>query len=56
MLLQLGKTDVIVCGGSEAAVTASGMGGFNSMMALSTRNDDYKTASRPLTKTEMDLF
>ena len=50
MLLQLGKADVIVGGGSEAAVTASGMGGFNSMMALSTRNDDYKTASRPFDK------
>ena len=46
MLLQLGKADVIVCVEvQEAAVTASGMGGFNSMMALSTRNDDYKTAS-----------
>lgn len=50
MLLQLGKADIIVCGGSEAAVTASGMGGFNSLMALSTRNDDYKTASRPFDK------
>lgn len=50
MLLQLGKADVIVCGGSEAAVTSSGMGGFNSLMALSTRNDDYKTASRPFDK------
>jgi len=50
MLLQLGKADVIVCGGSEAAVTASGMGGFNALMALSTRNDDYKTASRPFDK------
>lgn len=50
MLLQLGKADIIVCGGSEAAVTASGMGGFNSMMALSTRNEDYKTASRPFDK------
>ncbi|MDL1913459.1 MAG: beta-ketoacyl-ACP synthase II [Bergeyella sp.] len=47
MLIQLGKADVIVCGGSEAAVTASGVGGFNAMMALSTRNDDPKTASRP---------
>ena len=55
MLLQLGKADVIVCGGSEAAVTASGMGGFNSMMALSTRNDDYKTASRPFDK-DRDRF
>ena len=50
MLLQLGKADIIVSGGSEAAVTASGMGGFNSLMALSTRNDDYKTASRPFDK------
>lgn len=50
MLLQLGKADVIVCGGSEAAVTASGMGGFNAMHALSTRNDDSKTASRPFDK------
>ncbi len=50
MLLQLGKANIIVCGGSEAAVTASGMGGFNSLMALSTRNDDYKTASRPFDK------
>lgn len=47
MLIQLGKADVIVCGGSEAAVTASGVGGFNAMMALSTRNDDPETASRP---------
>jgi 3-oxoacyl-[acyl-carrier-protein] synthase II len=53
MLIQLGKAEL--CGGSEAAVTASGVGGFNAMMALSTRNDDPKTASRPLTKTEMDL-
>lgn len=50
MLLQLGKADVIVCGGSEAAVTASGVGGFNAMHALSTRNDDPKTASRPFDK------
>lgn len=50
MLIQLGKADVIVCGGSEAAVTASGMGGFNALMALSTRNDDPKTASRPFDK------
>ena len=50
MLLQLGKADVIVCGGSEAAVTASGMGGFNAMHALSTRNDDPQTASRPFDK------
>ena len=50
MLLQLGKADVIVCGGSEAAVTASGVGGFNALHALSTRNDDPKTASRPFDK------
>ncbi len=45
--LRLGYADVIVTGGSEAAVTAAGMGGFNAMHALSTRNDDPKTASRP---------
>ncbi len=50
MLINLGKADVIVCGGSEAAATASGMGGFNAMHALSTRNDDPKTASRPFDK------
>lgn len=50
MLIQLGKADVIVCGGSEAAVTASGVGGFNALMALSTRNDDPRTASRPFDK------
>lgn len=50
MLINLGKADVIVCGGSEAAVTASGMGGFNAMHALSTRNDDPTTASRPFDK------
>lgn len=45
--LRLGKADVIICGGSEAAITAAGIGGFNSMKALSERNDDPKTASRP---------
>jgi 3-oxoacyl-[acyl-carrier-protein] synthase II len=50
MLVQLGKADVIVAGGSEAAVTMSGMGGFNALHALSTRNDDYATASRPFDK------
>lgn len=50
MLIQLGKANVIVCGGSEAAVTASGVGGFNAMMALSTRNDSPTTASRPFDK------
>lgn len=46
-LIRLGKADVIVSGGSEAAITPPGVGGFNSMKALSTRNDDPKTASRP---------
>lgn len=46
-LIRLGKADVIVTGGSEAAVNPVGMGGFNAMNALSTRNDDPKTASRP---------
>ena len=41
------KADVMICGGSEATVTKAGMGGFSSMKALSTRNDDPKTASRP---------
>ncbi|UZO81786.1 beta-ketoacyl-ACP synthase II [Aquimarina sp. ERC-38] len=45
--IRLGHCDVIVTGGSEAAVTEAGMGGFNAMHALSTRNDDPKTASRP---------
>ena len=42
-----GRNDLIVTGGSEAAVTKTGIGGFNAMKALSTRNDDYRTASRP---------
>lgn len=45
--IRLGYADVIVTGGSEAAVTEAGVGGFNAMHALSTRNDDPKTASRP---------
>lgn len=48
--IRLGYADVIVSGGSEAAVAAAGMGGFNAMHALSTRNDDPKTASRPFDK------
>ncbi len=48
--IRLGQADVFVSGGSEAAVTLAGMGGFNSMHALSTRNDDPKTASRPFDK------
>ncbi len=46
-LIRLGKADVIVSGGSEAAINPVGMGGFNAMNALSTRNDDPMTASRP---------
>ncbi|MDA8970071.1 beta-ketoacyl-ACP synthase II [Flavobacteriaceae bacterium] len=45
--IRLGHCDVIVTGGSEAAVTIAGMGGFNSMHALSTRNESAQTASRP---------
>lgn len=45
--IRLGHCDVIVTGGSEAAVTIAGMGGFNAMHALSTRNDSPQTASRP---------
>ncbi len=45
--IRLGKADVIITGGSEAAVNEPGVGGFNSMQALSTRNDDPQTASRP---------
>ena len=46
-LIRWNKADIIVAGGSEAAINQAGMGGFNSMQALSTRNDDPKTASRP---------
>lgn len=45
--IKLGKANVIICGGSEAAVTRTGVGGFSSMKALSERNDDPLTASRP---------
>ncbi len=48
--IRLGKADVIVCGGSEAAVNEAGMGGFNAMKALSESNDSPKTASRPFDK------
>lgn len=46
-LIRLGKADAIVTGGSEAAVNEMGMGGFNALKALSTRNDSPQTASRP---------
>lgn len=50
MLIQLGKADIMVTGGSEAAIIPSGIGGFSSMRALSLRNDDPATASRPFDK------
>ena len=49
-LIRLGKADAFVVGGSEAAINEAGVGGFNSMQALSTRNDDPTTASRPFDK------
>ena len=48
--IRLGYADVIVSGGSEAAITQSGMGGFNALHALSQRNDDPQSASRPFDK------
>jgi 3-oxoacyl-[acyl-carrier-protein] synthase II len=48
--IRMGYADVLVSGGSEAAITIAGIGGFNGMHALSTRNDDPKTASRPFDK------
>ena len=49
-LIRLGKADAIVTGGAEAAIYPAGVGGFNSMHALSTRNDSPQTASRPFSK------
>ncbi len=49
-LIRLGKAKVFVTGGSEAAICEAGIAGFNSMQALSTRNDDPSTASRPFDK------
>jgi 3-oxoacyl-[acyl-carrier-protein] synthase II len=48
--IRLGKADIILTGGSEAVISESGVGGFNAMKALSERNDDPKTASRPFDK------
>lgn len=48
--IKMGYADIIVSGGSEAAVNIAGIGGFNAMHALSTRNEDPKTASRPFDK------
>ncbi|MDY0347663.1 MAG: beta-ketoacyl-ACP synthase II [Tenuifilaceae bacterium] len=50
-LIRLGKANIIVAGGSEAAINEAGMGGFNSMQAISKNNDEYKTASRPFDAT-----
>jgi 3-oxoacyl-[acyl-carrier-protein] synthase II len=49
-LLRLGKADIILSGGSEAVIIEAGVGGFNAMKAMSERNDDPKTASRPYDK------
>ncbi len=48
--IRLGKADIVLTGGSEAVISAAGVGGFNAMKALSERNDDPKTASRPFDK------
>jgi 3-oxoacyl-[acyl-carrier-protein] synthase II len=50
MLIQRGSADLMFCGGSEAAITELGIGGFNAMRAISTWNDRYKEASRPFDK------
>lgn len=49
--IRLGKANLFVSGGSEATINEAGMGGFNAMQALSTNNEEYKTASRPLDQT-----
>ncbi|MEI2708796.1 MAG: beta-ketoacyl-ACP synthase II [Chitinophagaceae bacterium] len=49
-LLRLGKADIILTGGAEAVISEAGVGGFNAMKAMSERNDDPKTASRPYDK------
>jgi 3-oxoacyl-[acyl-carrier-protein] synthase II len=48
--IRMGKANVIVCGGAESALTPGGVGGFNALTALSTRNDSPQTASRPFSK------
>jgi 3-oxoacyl-[acyl-carrier-protein] synthase II len=48
--IRLGKADVVIAGGAEASICATGVGGFTSMHAMSTRNDDPATASRPFDK------
>jgi len=49
--IRLGKADIFITGGSEAAVTEAGVGGFNALKALSQNNENYKTASRPFDAT-----
>ena len=49
-LIKLGKADIIITGGAETVISEAGIGGFNAMKALSERNDDPKTASRPYDK------
>ncbi|MHC1780337.1 MAG: beta-ketoacyl-ACP synthase II [Bacteroidales bacterium] len=49
--IRMGKADIMVTGGSEAGITIPSVGGFNSSQALSTNNENYKTASRPFDKT-----
>lgn len=49
--IRLGKADIFIAGGSEASVNEAGVGGFNAMHALSTRNEEYQTASRPFCST-----
>ncbi len=49
-MIRMGKAEIMITGGSEAGVNEAGMAGFNSMRAISTRNDDPKTASRPFDK------
>ncbi|MBN1953208.1 MAG: beta-ketoacyl-ACP synthase II [Bacteroidales bacterium] len=49
--IRLGKADVFISGGSEAAINPPGVGGFNAMQAISTNNEEYKTASRPFDAT-----
>jgi len=50
MQIILGKAKIMIVGGSEAPITISGVGGFNAMHAISTKNDEYKTASSPFSK------
>ncbi|HSH52100.1 MAG TPA: beta-ketoacyl-ACP synthase II [Bacteroidales bacterium] len=49
--LRLGKADMFITGGSEASINQAGMGGFSSMQAISSKNEEYKTASRPFCNT-----